>query len=267
MFGNTNTTDGTHRLKSILLAALVGLTVLSSFAVAPAAAAGDVTITVEDDTAAAIEGATVTLYDSADDTEVANATTDANGDVTLSSVADATYYAEVSADGYADASASSITVSGSAVTQTVTMSEEPDKLVNETVALDPNTLTVWGEATAEAIGSGNSTDVTVTFVGVNESEGTETQLKNETMTLSGEEVGYSDVTISDSHRSNYSDVRIVIEGHSEDINATDYGTTVSVAGGGGSSGGSLPLGSIWGIPVLGIIGLALVGGYWYMEIN
>jgi hypothetical protein len=112
------------RLKSTILAALVLFATLTG-AAGSAAAAGDVTITVEDAGGNAVDGATVTLYNAADDTQANSATTGTNGEVTFSSVTDGDYYAEVTAQGYNGTTTGTMTVSGAAISKTVTISETP----------------------------------------------------------------------------------------------------------------------------------------------
>ena len=260
---NTNDTTRLNRLKTMLLATLVAVSMFGAVAVGPAAAAGDVTITVEDSAGNAITDATVTLYDSADDTQAGQATTDSTGQVTFSSVADATYYANVSATGYEDTSLTSLTVSGAAVTQTATMTETPDEVLNTTVALDDTSIiSTWAEATVD-----NSTDVTFTFTAENTTDDSSTQLSTETLSPAAGETVQSTASVTENQIGNYTQVRIVVEApNSVDVNSTDYGTTQQIAGGGGSGGGGgLPGGAVYGVPVLLIVAVLLGVGYFWME--
>jgi len=241
----------------LLLSSVVvgGLALVAS----PAAAAGDVTVNVEQTDGGPIDGADVSLRFASNDSEVANGST-SSGSVTFSSVNDGTYYAVVEADGYVDSVSSNITVSGSSASATVTLSESSE-VHNETVALSDGTLTAYGSVeTVESINSPlNRTSYEWSFTGVNETEnGTETTVLRESSRYVDENsTATEDVSLSDSDLEEFDKVRVVISGDSEATNSTDSGTTAKIGGGGGGSGG-LPGGTVMGIPVVAIA-LGLLG--------
>jgi hypothetical protein len=231
-----------------LLALLVAVSMFGALFATPAAAAGDVTVNVVDDDGDSLDGATVTLYSAADDSQIATDST-TNGSVTFASTADGDYYAEVSMTGYASTTSSTTTVSGSAVTIDTTLTENMTEVENATVSLTDDTNGLYGEASVDG-----ATNVTVTYYGI--ADGAETQLSTETLSPAAGETAYSEHTLTDAQLDNYTDARIVIEAQSSDVNSTDYGTTLAVSGGGGSSGG-LPFGIT---RMQAVIGLLVLGG-------
>jgi hypothetical protein len=227
----------------------------------PAAAAGDVTVTVTDSTGTAVEGADVSLRNAGDGSEAANGTTDANGSVTFSSQADGDYYAQISDPGYVDVTSSNVTVSAGPASVDVEVYAANQQL-NRTVNITNDTTAAFGEATANGSLStaGNSTDIEVEVVGI-DANGNETILSTESATVSEGTTERVRYPLSDSELSNYSSVEITVSGNGSYLDATEAGTEESyVGGGGGSSGGlsGLLSASIMGIPALVIL-LAVVG--------
>lgn len=234
------------RIATLTLSVLLAFSLVGGgLLVGSVAAAGDVTITVNDQTGEAVEGATVTLVNSTDDSEVASNTTDASGNVTFSAVSDGEYYTEVSVDGYANLEGQTITVSGSAVTASESVNDE---IVNEKVSVVNDTRTAYVELEGNMT-DGNTSDVTVTFSGI-DSDGNYTTVATETVTVSGNQTSLSSAAINDSEAQKYDKVEIYAEGDASKVNGGETGTTVAVAGGGGFSAGSLFSYSVAGIPVI-----------------
>ena len=127
----------TTRFRALLAALLATVLVASSF-VGPAA--GDVTNNVTDDDDD-FDGATVTLYNATDDSQVAQNTT-SSGSMTFASESDGDYYAEVTYDGYAASSAATFTVAGAAVSKSLLMTENTSEAANGTVAIESDTTSV-----------------------------------------------------------------------------------------------------------------------------
>lgn len=226
-----------------------------------AVAAGDVTITVTDRTGDAIEGADVVLKNAGDDSEAGSGTTDANGQITYSSQADGDYYANASAASYLNGSTGTITVSGSAASETVELREEPTELLNDTAAIDSETTSGWGEAelSSSVPTTDNNTTVDVTITGINSSSNSSTVLFEATTTASENSTVYEQYDLTDSELDEYDELRVVVEGNSEYVNATDYGRLESVDGGASGSGGVLDM-TIAGIPLVVVL-IALLGGF------
>lgn len=113
------------KLKSTILAALVLFaTITGTVALAGTAAAtdGDVTVSVLDDESNAVAGATVTMYNAADDTQADTGETGTDGTVTFAAVAHGDYYVEADAPDHEPATGATFTVDGAHQT-TVTISE------------------------------------------------------------------------------------------------------------------------------------------------
>ena len=254
----------TSKFGSIALSMLIMSSVVVgglALVAAPATAAGDVTVTVSDSTGTDLEGADVSLRSAADDSEVANGTTDANGSVTFSSQADGDYYAEVSDPGHVNATSSTVTVSSAAASVDVEVYAANQQL-NRTVEVSNDTTAAFGEATANGTLStaGNSTDVEVEVVGI-DGDGNETVLSTETATVdegTTERVRYP---LSDSEVSNYSSVEVTVSGNGSYLDSSEAGTEESyVGGGGGSSSGlnGLLSASFMGVPAWFVL-IVIVG--------
>jgi hypothetical protein len=243
--------------KRTLLAMLVVVSMVGSLFAAPALAAGDITVNVADDDGDDLDGATVTLYDAADGSEVATKES-TNGSATFSSTADGDYYVEVSKTDYASTTSSTKTISGSAVTFDTTLTENMTELENGTVSLSDDTNGLYGEATVDG-----STDVTVTYYGIE--NGSETQLSTETLSPAAGETAYSEHSLTDSELGNYSEARVVVEAQASDVNSSDFGSVMTVSGGGGSGGMSFLSGTTFGLPNMviiiaaGVLGLMVLG--------
>ena len=227
----------------------------------PAAAAGDVTVTVTDSTGTAVEGADVSLRNDGDGSEVANGSTGTDGSVTFSGQSDGDYYAEIADPGHVDATSSTVTVSGAAASVDVEV-YDANQQVNRTIAVTNDTTAAFGEATGNSSLStaGNSTDVEVEVVGIDEA-GNETVLSTETATVdegSTERVRYP---LSDGEVSNYSEVEITVSGNGSYLDSSEAGTEESYVGGGGGSSGlnGLLSASFMGIPAVAIL-VVVVGG-------
>lgn len=227
----------------------------------------DVTVQVNGTSDSGIEGADVVLRDEADDSEVANDSTDSNGAVTFSSVSDGDYYAEVSDPGYVDLPESSnVTVSTSAVTLDVEMYAATEQ-ENNTVTVTNNTETAYADATANSSLSttDSSTRVAYRVVGINTSDNdSETTLDNGTMEVVEDTTESATYTLTDSDRDTYDEVRIIVDGETDHLDAVEGGKTESITGGGGSSGGIFNT-TVMGIPLVAILGVLAVG--WYMKEN
>jgi hypothetical protein len=255
-----NTLSGTNS-RSIGLSLLVVVSMVVGAAAlfaAPAAAAGDVSIEVDNSSGADVDNASVTLYKSADDSEVVNGTADSTGNITFSSVADGNYYAVADEDGYFEQQSVGFEVNGSAVSKTVTLDSYPSEHSNHTVAFGNDTETLWAEIEAD-----NTTDVAVEYYGVQ--NGTETLLERHEVTASSGEVTVDDLVVTDQQTTDYEEAKIVIKANDADINSTDFGKTVSVSGGGGSSSDGLLGYEIYGFPAVGIVLVALAGAYVYTK--
>lgn len=256
----------TGRLGRCLLALLVALSMVGAFA-APAAAAGDVTVTVSDTDANGIENATVTVYNATDDTEVTNGTTGTDGSVTFSSVADGDYYATATKTDYEDAESDNFTVSGSAVDVNLTLYEESVEIDSTTVEIDESSTHVWSEAENVTDRNNEYTSYDVVFVGINESDDSvnETELARITEPAS-EGVTISEYQLTDADRDNYTDVQVRLEApEGSAVESFTAGTYQKVAGGGGSSGGFSLSGEIHGVPIVVIIGALGLAGYMWRE--
>jgi hypothetical protein len=180
--------------------------------------------------------------------------------VTFSGQSDGDYYAEISDPGHVDATSSTVTVSGAAASVDVEVYES-NQQVNRTVAVTNDTTAAFGESTAnESLSTaGNSTDVEVEVVGIDEA-GNETVLSTETATVdegTTERVRYP---LSDGEVSNYSEVEITVSGNGSYLDATEAGTEESYVGGGGGSSGlnGLLSASFMGVPAIAIL-LVVVG--------
>lgn len=227
----------------------------------PAAAAGDVTVTVTDSTGTAVEGADVSLRNAGDGSEAASGTTGTDGSVTFSGQSDGDYYGEISDPSHVDATSSTVTVSGAAASVDVEVYAANQQL-NRTLEVSNDTTAAFGEATAnETLSTADSsTDVEVEVVGIDEA-GNETVLSTETATVdegTTERVRYP---LSDGDVSNYSEVEVTVSGNGTYLDSSEAGTEESyVGGGGGSSSGlnGLLSASFMGVPAFVIL-LVLVG--------
>ena len=260
MFRDTLTRQKYGSIGVSLLLALSVVAGSLALLTAPAAAAGDVTVSVTDSTGSAVDGATVEIYNDSSDALVTSGTTDSGGSVTFGSVSDGDYYAEVSADGYVSTTTSNFTVSGSAVSVDASIQEEPSELVNQTVSVGSDTDAVFGEAEInESLDTvTGTTEVTVTFYGMNETNGTETEVQSDQTTAAEGSTVYNDYALSTSDLDEYDQFRVVIEADADHVDSTDYGSVQQVSGGGGGSGGGIFGMSIMGIPVVALIGGAAV---------
>ena len=261
----------TTKIGSIALSILILSSVMSAglaLLAAPAAAAGDVTVTVTDSTGTALEGADVSLRNAADDSEAANGTTGTDGSVTFSSQPDGDYYAEVSDPGHVDTTSSTVTVSAAAASVDVEVYQATQQL-NRTVSISNDTTAAFGEATANASleTADSSTDVEVEVVGI-DANGSETTLSTETATVSEGTTERVRYPLTDDEVSNYSEVEVAVAGNGSYLDATEAGTEESYVGGGGGSSsglGGLLMTSIYGIPIIvlligGIVAYGIVSG-------
>jgi hypothetical protein len=241
-------------LAFVLVAALV-LSTVAMFAGIGAATHGDTSGTVTDSAdGAAIEGATVTFLNQSDGTEVANATTDVDGNYSVH-LADGDYDVEVTADGY-DTHAGVVTVAG-ATTADFSLSETVrNELHNSTYAVDEDDKEVYVDILNT---SGDPVDVT--FYGI-DSDGNETQVSTETVSAASGEVVELNVTVD---ASTYVEYRVVVEAD-EGVSAEDItsGTLSKLGGGGGFSVDSIDFSAeYFGIPLWLhlVVGSSVIGVY------
>jgi len=230
----------------------------------PAAAAGDVTVQVDDVDGNGIEGADVTVYDAADDSEVANGSTDSTGSFTASGVSDGDYYAAVDDPGYVNVDETeTVTITASNAQIDVEL-VEANELVNNSVAVTNSSESAYADVSANSslLTANNSTRAAVEIVGINQTDDgneSETVLKSTTEEVSEGSTASIEYVLTDDDRETFDEVRVVVEGQDNHTDAVEGGTLESATGGGGSSGGldGLLSVTIMGIPLVAI--LVLVG--------
>jgi len=254
---------------SIAMTALIVSSILAaglSLLAAPAAAAGDVTVQVDDVDGNGIEGAAVTVYDAADDSEVADGTTDANGTYTASGVSDGDYYATVSDPAYVDVpETETVTITASNAQIDVEL-VEANELVNNSVPVTNDTQSAYADVTAidDLSTADNSTRTAFEVVGVTTENGSTSETVLETSTKEvpeGSTTSFERV-LNDSDRESYDEIRVTVSGQGNHSDSVEGGTLESARGGGGGSSSGLSgllSASIMGIPVVAVLVVAGIG--------
>lgn len=240
-------TRSTGKLCALTFAAMVAFSLLlGAVAVAPVSAThGDTTGTVT--TAAgntAISGATVTAYQTSDDSQVATATTDANGSYSMH-LSDDEYRIQVVADNYTTV-AKTVTLTGGGVV---------DFSLDESMVLSDKTHSVNNDSEQVYVEVQNTTDyVTATFYGV-DSGGNETQVGKVHLTAGATEIVEHRITVDPA---NYSSYRVEVTGTDAEI--IESGVVAKLSGGGGGVvlEGSFASWTIFGIPVWLLVIVAAV---------
>jgi hypothetical protein len=248
----------TALIVSSVLAA--GLSLLA----APVAAAGDVTVQVDDVNGNGIEGADVTVYDAADDSSVASGPTDSNGTFTASGVSDGDYYAAVDDPSYVDVpETENVTITASNAQIDVELIEA-NELVNNTVAVSNDTESAYADVSANSslALADNSTRTAFEVVGINNSNGNETVLEDSTKEVPEDSTTSFEYVLSDSDRQSYDEIRVIVDGQTNHTDDVEGGTLESARGGGGGSSSGLSgllSVSVMGIPVVAILVVTGIG--------
>jgi hypothetical protein len=253
------------KLGSIAMTLLIVSSVVAAglaLVAGPAAASGDVTVQVNATDGTGIEGADVVVRDAGDDSAAASGVTDANGTFTASGVSDGDYYAEVSDPGYVDVPQSTTVSIAASNAQIDVELITADEQVNNTVSVSNDTESAYADVTGvDDLSSlqGNESRAGFRVVGLNHTDGntTETTIENSTAAVTEGNTTSFESVLTDSDRSTYDEVRVIVEGNGNHSSSVEGGTLESSTGGGGGSTSSglegLLSTTIMGIPLVAII--------------
>jgi len=262
------------KLGSIAMSLLIVSSVLAAglaLVAGPAAAAGDVTVQVNDTNANGIEGVDVVVRDASDDSAAANGTTDANGTFTASGVSDGDYYAEISDPGYVDVpETENVTVTASNERIDVELITA-DEQINTTVSVGNDTESAYGDVTGvDDLSSLKDNESRAGFhvIGLNHTDSgntTATTLTNSTAAVTAGNTTSFEYVLTDSDHETYDEVRVVLTGNGNHSSSVDGGTLEATRGGGGSAGGleGLLSTTVMGIPLVAILLVAGVAAFIY----